>query len=268
MMAQSAIALCLVLVSVMTVLPGTASAADAALGPKQLWDKGAEYASNKLYTDAIDYFTRAIQKNKGEIPIGDMARVFNSRGLAYEGMGNDDKAGSDFTNAIELDEKNQEFFLNRGRIFMRQKQYERARSDFSAVIALNPRSAAAYAGRARAYQETGNYDRAIADFSVALGIEPGNAPALYGTGVSQKAKGNDEKAIEAFDRLLKIEPNNASASYQKAGIYARSKKVDAACIWLEIAVGDGFRDWNALKGDPDFAPLRRNSCYQKVIAGK
>jgi tetratricopeptide (TPR) repeat protein len=169
---------------------------------------------------------------------------------------------------MELDDKNPEFILNRGGVYLDLGKYERAIDDYSSALALNTRSAAAYAGRAKGYQGSGAHDKALADFAKLLEIEPNSAAALYGMGISYKAGRQDEKAVEAFDKVLKVEPKHAGASYQKAGIYARSKKIDAACVWLDIAVGDGYRDWDALKNDPDFDALRKNSCYQKVIAGK
>jgi tetratricopeptide (TPR) repeat protein len=257
----------MVLGVVMAAMPGSALSA-AAMGPKQYWQKGSEFAGNKLYLDAVEYYTRAIRTNKGEIPMDDVARIFNSRGMAYLSMNDQDSAIADFSNALELDEKNQEFALNRGNVFLNRKQYERALDDFSLVIKLNPGSAAAYSGRSRAFQETGDHDKAIADFARLLEIDPRNVGALYNMGVSYKAKQQNDKAIETFDKVLKIEPNHAAASYQKAGIYARTKKIDAACVWLDIAVADGYRDWGVLKNNPDFDALRKNDCYRKIMANK
>ena len=259
---------CLILIGMVILMPVGVPAAVASLGPKQLWDRGNDFAANKLYGDAVFYYTGAIQKNKGELPLADVARIFNSRGLAFLALKDPDRALTDFSNAMELDERNPEFVLNRGEVFLGQRQYGRAIDDFSAVLALTPRSAAAYAGRAKAYQGSGGHDKAVADFTKLLELEPNSVAALYGMGVSAKAGRHDEQAIEAFDRVLKIEPKHADASYQKAGIYARTKKIDAACVWLDIAVGDGYRDWDALKNDPDFDAVRKNPCYLKVIAGK
>jgi len=259
---------CFVLSGIMATMPGSVLSADAVTGPKQYWQKATEYAGNKLYVDAVEYYTRAIRTNKGEIPMEDMARIFNSRGMAYLSLNDQDRAIDDFSNALELDEKNQEATLNRGGVFLNRKQYGRAQDDFSTVIKLNPRSAAAYTGRSRAFQEAGDHDKAIADLTKLLELEPRNAGALYSMGVSYKAKQQDDKALETFDKLLKIEPNNAAASYQKAGIYARAKKIDAACVWLDIAVADGYRDWGVLKNDADFDSIRKNDCYRKTMAGK
>jgi tetratricopeptide (TPR) repeat protein len=249
-------------------ITGSSAFAAAAMGPKQHWDKGAEYASNKLFIDAVAHYSQAIGKNKGEISIEDVARIFTSRGLAYQALNDGDKAIADYNNAIELDGRNQDALLNRGSIFLALKQFDRAQQDFSKVIELNPRNGAAYRERARSFVELGNYDRAIADLEKLVQFEPRNVAALYSLGVAYKNKRRDDKALETFDALLKIDDRHSASSFQKAAIYARQKKVDSACVWLDIAVADGYRDWETLKTEPDFDAFRKNSCYQKVMAGK
>ncbi|MEK6743170.1 MAG: tetratricopeptide repeat protein [Nitrospirota bacterium] len=253
---------------ILAVLIGSTAFAAPAMSPKQFWEKGTGYAENKLYVDAVQAFTRAIRTNKGEIAIEDVARIFNSRGIAYQGMNEPDKAIDDFSNALELDDKNPEFSLNRANAFLGRKQYERARDDFSRAIVLAPRNAAAYAGRARANQEAGSPDLAIADYRKLLELEPRNISAFYGMGLAYKSKREDAKAIETFNELLKIDPRYAAASYQNAGLFARAGKIDSACVWLEEAVANGYRDWDTLKNDADFDAIRKNSCYRKVLSGK
>jgi tetratricopeptide (TPR) repeat protein len=257
-----------VVVVTLAVFIGSTVFAAPAMSPKQYWEKGTGYAENKLYIDAVQNFTLAIRTNKGEIAIEDVAKIFNSRGLAYQGLNETDKAIDDFSNALELDEKNPEFSLNRANAFLGRKQYERARDDFSRVIALAPRSAVAYAGRARANQEAGSLDLAITDYRKLLELEPRNVSALYGMGLAYKSKHQDAKAIEVFNELLKIDPRFAAASYQNAGMFSRTGKIDSACVWLEEAVANGYRDWDALKNDADFDAIRKVDCYRKIMVGK
>ncbi|MHB8845375.1 MAG: tetratricopeptide repeat protein [Nitrospirota bacterium] len=254
--------------AILAVLLGSSAFAAAAMGPKQLWDKGTEYASNRLFIDAVAYYTQAIRTNKGEISIEDVARIFTSRGLAYQALNDADKAIADFSNALELDDRNQDALVNRGTSFLIRREFGRAQQDFSKAIELNPRNAAAYSGRARTFAEAGSHDRALADLAKLLELEPRNVAALYSMGFAYRNKRQDDRAIEAFDRLLKIDDKHAASSYQKAAIYARQKKIDSACVWLDIAVADGYRDWETLKTDPDLDGFRKNSCYQKVMAGK
>jgi tetratricopeptide (TPR) repeat protein len=257
-----------VIVVTLAVFTGSTAFAAPATSPKQYWEKGTGYAENRLYIDAVQNFTLAIRTNKGEIAIADVARIFNSRGLAYQGLNETDKAIDDFSNALELDDKNPEFSLNRAAAFLGRKQYERARDDYSRVITLAPRNAAAYAGRARANQEAGSPDQAIADYRKLLELEPRNISALYGMGLAYKSKHEDAKAIEVFNELLKIDPRFAAASYQNAGMFSRAGKIDSACVWLQEAVANGYRDWDALKNDADFDAIRKVDCYRKIMAGK
>jgi tetratricopeptide (TPR) repeat protein len=256
------------LAAVLLCSAGIVSPVYAVMSPQEYWKKGLEYADNRLYLDAVDSFTRAIRTNKGEISIEDTAKIFNSRGLAYQGLNEQDKAIDDFSNAISLDEKNPEFYMSRGLAYGNQRQYERAQEDFSMVIKLNPQNAAAYANRAKAFLDAGNFDRAIADYQKFLEREPHNILAWYNLGLAYKNNRQDGKALDAFGKLLDTEPKHAAAAYQKAGIFSRMGKIDSACVWLETAVENGFRDWSTLKSDPDFDTIRKTDCYRRLIAGK
>jgi tetratricopeptide (TPR) repeat protein len=256
------------IVAVIAICSFGGGATAANMGPKEYWQKGSEFAGNKLYIDAVEYYTRAIRANKGEIAITDVARIFNSRGLAYEGLNDRDKAIEDFSNAIELDDRNPEFYLNRAAAFQAMRKYEQARNDFSSAIKLDPRNTSAYAGRAKANQETGSPDLAIADYRKLLEFAPRNISALYGIGLAYKSKREDAKAIEAFNELLKIDPRYAAASYQNAALFSRAGKIDSACVWLEEAVANGYRDQDALKNDPDLDALRKTDCYRQALTGR
>lgn len=258
----------LLLAAVLAIFSGSFLPAFAAMSPKQYWEKGLGYAENKLYIDAVQNYTQAIRTNKGEIAIEDVARIFNSRGIAYQGLDEMDKAIDDFSNALELDDKNPEFSMNRGLAFADQKKYDRARDDFSRAIALAPRSADAYAGRGRANQEAGSPDLAIADYRKVVELDPRNIGARYGMGLAYKSNRQDAKAIEVFNEVLKIDPRYAAASYQNAGLFSRAGKIDAACVWLEEAVTNGYRDWDTLKNDADFDAIRKVDCYRRIMAGK
>jgi tetratricopeptide (TPR) repeat protein len=258
----------LIFAAMLTILFVSVLPAFAAMSPKQYWEKGSGYAENKLYIDAVQNFTQAIRTNKGEIGMEDVARIFNSRGIAYQGMNDLDKAIDDFSNALELDDKNPEFSLNRANAFLIRKQYERARDDFNRAIKLAPRNAAAYAGRAKANQEAGSPDMAIADYRKLLELEPRDVGAHYSIGLIYKSKHQDAKAIEVFNELLKIDPLYAAASYQNAGLFARAGKIDSACVWLEEAVANGYRDWDTLKNDSDFDAIRKTKCYHKIMSEK
>jgi tetratricopeptide (TPR) repeat protein len=253
--------------SVLLLLCGAVPQAMAAPGPKEYRQKGQDYAENRLYLDAVQQFTQAIRTNKGEISIEEIAGVFNSRGLAYEGLQEYDKAIDDYSSAISINEKNPEFFRNRGLASLHEKQYERAQDDLDKAIALQPKHAASYASRADVFLQTGNAARAVEDYGRALDLDPRASSVWYSLGMAYRQAGQEDKALQAFGKMLDAEPKHAGAAYQKAAIFSRQGKIDSACVWLDTAVENGFRDRNALKGDADFNNLRKIDCYQRVLQG-
>ena len=62
-------------------------------------------------------------------------------------------AYSDYTKAIELDEKFEKAWLNRGNVLSRQGRLEEAIEDYGVAITHNPEYAAAYYNRAIARQK-------------------------------------------------------------------------------------------------------------------
>jgi tetratricopeptide (TPR) repeat protein len=256
------------ILAIIMVLGCVAVLSAAALNPRTYWEKGLEAAESKLYLDAIDYYTRAIRTNKGEIGIEDVAKIFRDRGVAHMNLRQYDEAASDFSNAMMLDQSNISFYSDRGLAYYYLKQFDQASDDFSKAIARNPRNVSAYSYRGMVFMEAKNYDRAIQDYSKAIEIDPKNATAYYNRGLAYKYEGLNDKALQNFDKVLEIAPKDHSAGYQKAAIYALLGKIDVACTWLEIAVENGYNDWAAIKNSPDFDRIRKTDCYRKIMAGK
>lgn len=256
------------ILAIIIVLGCAAALSAAAMNPRTYWEKGSEAAASKLYRDAIDYYTRAIRTNKGEVGIEDVAKIFQDRGVAYMNLRQYDEAASDFSNAMRLDGNNASFSSDRGLANYYLRQFDQASDDFSKAIEKNPRSVSPYAYRGMVFMETKNYDRAIQDYSKAIEIDPKNATAYYNRGLAYKYKGLHDKALQNFDKALEIAPKDHTAGYQKAAIYALLGKIDVACTWLEIAVENGFSDWAAIKNNSDFDGIRKTDCYRKIMAGK
>jgi len=254
--------------SVLLLVSGIVPPASAAAGPKEYRQKGLDFAANRLYIDAVQQFTQAIRTNKGEIPLEEIAGVFSSRGLAYEGLNEYDKAIDDYSTAISINDRNPEFYRNRGLAYLHEQQYERAQNDLGKAIELQPKLAVLYAGRGDAYLQDGNADRAIEDYGRALELDPRTVSVWFSLGMAYKKAGQDDKALQAFGKMLDAEPKHAAAAYEKAAIFSRQGKIDSACVWLDTAVENGFRDWDSLKNDAAFNNLRKIDCYQRVVRGK
>lgn len=89
-----------------------------------------------------------------------------------------------------------------------------------------------------------------------LAAEVGNnAFALERIGLGAVQANDLGKARTFFERSWKL-GKLPTAAYNLACVDAREKKIDAAFASLDRALGAGFDDENALRTDPDLAPLR------------
>lgn len=138
------------------------------------------------------------------------AEAHNGRGLAYAGMGEQDKALAEYDLAAGLDPEDEAPHLNRGVSFIFRGEHRRAVEVYDAVLERSPRATAALVGRGVAWAALGEHKRAQEDFSRAIALAP-NALAYYDRGLSKAALANHREAIDDFSRALEMAPADPMA---------------------------------------------------------
>lgn len=128
------------------------------------------------YDSSIEYFTKAIQKNK------EYSAAYSERGNCYSKSSNHNEAIKDFTKAIEIN-KNWEIssnlsltYFNRGYSYLElsaigediEGNFEKGIDDFQKVIELNPKESAAYYNIAFAYEKLEKFKEALKWYEEAL----------------------------------------------------------------------------------------------------
>jgi tetratricopeptide (TPR) repeat protein len=113
--------------------------------------KGEEYLRTRDYDQAIEYFTKAI--NKGGLSTKDLAITHKYRGFAYNAKGKYDAAIEDLNKAIELDPTYYAAYSDRGVVFAEKNQDDLALADFNKAIDLNPQYYMTYYYKACFYSE-------------------------------------------------------------------------------------------------------------------
>ena len=157
--------------------------------------------------ETISACTRVIE-DRGE-DAGRRAAAYYNRGSAHL-KGDADRAIADFSEAIRLDPKRADAYLNRALAYRIKNDVDRAMPDYNDTIRLDPKHPTAYIARGTAHNMKGDYDRAIADYNQAMQLGNKYTPVISAVrGDAYFAKKDFDRAIADYDAALKDNPKNA-----------------------------------------------------------
>lgn len=103
-------------------------------------------------------------------------------------------AEEDYTNALEIDQHDEEIWLGRGLAREKQKNFEGAFSDYTKAIELKEDFFKAWINRGNVLFKLERYEDAIEDFNVALIYQEDYAPAIYNRAMAKMKMKNKEGA--------------------------------------------------------------------------
>lgn len=121
----------------------------------------------RQYEKALENATRALNLNPFHI------HAWKVRGWALRDAGNLEGAVRNFSDAIEFDSKEPDFYLNRGIAYSRMNgQLSKAVQDYNAALRLRQNYAPAYLYRGDAYEKAGVFKESQQDYETALRLDP------------------------------------------------------------------------------------------------
>jgi tetratricopeptide (TPR) repeat protein len=171
---------------------------------------------------AVKYFNRAISHTmKAKAPIGS----FGHLGRAWK----------DYNEAIRLNPRYMEAYVNRGIVKMRYGNCRAAIADLDEAVRLGRREAQVYYNRARGYicligttlpsaEVQPTYRRAILDYSRAIRLKPRYVRAYVSRGTAYRNMSKPQKALEDLNKAISMDPRNDGAYYIRAIVYADLKQ--------------------------------------------
>jgi tetratricopeptide (TPR) repeat protein len=213
--------------------------------------KGNEKTSNKDYRGAIADYSEAIKINPK------YTNAYINRGAARSDLGDKEGAIADYNLALKLNPNDAEIYYNRGIAHYELGDREGAIADYNLALKVNPNYADAYNNRGLARSKLGKKQEAIADYSQAIKINPNLALAYYNRGVIRSDLGDKKSAIIDFSQAIKINPNYADAYINRGS--ARSLSGDQQ---------GAIADYNqALKINPNYTDAYNNRGVARVLSG-
>ena len=157
---------------------------------------------------------------------------------------------------------------------------------YNSYITQSPEAAAAYHMRAQCHFHTGNYETAITDYTTAIALDADDTYARYMRGRAQYIMGDSLKATKDFERVVEDSKNTVetvfaliflgrqeearaltdsilladsvehSERYNMACSYSLLGETELAFTTLEDELKDGYVQFNHIRRDVDFVPLR------------
>jgi tetratricopeptide (TPR) repeat protein len=136
--------------------------------PPDLRDALEAHKAGKLQ-DAVEIYTEYLAKNPKS------AEAYNWRGMAYEDLGQLNKALSDLNRALELSPNYSDAYNNRGEVYRRQNKVVEAMNDYRKATELEKDFAEPHYNMALILEAQKKNDLAVREFDTYLKFKP-NAP--------------------------------------------------------------------------------------------
>jgi len=173
-----------------------------------------------------------------DVNVDQTARALNHRGVAYAGLGEQQKAITDFTAVINVPGASTDLvalaFNNLGVTYEQLGDQQKAMTEYSYVIAMPnltaEKTADALLNRGQIYEWSGEEDKSLADYNAI--VELSDAPtaqianALNRQGVIYGIRGNYAKAISDFSTVIAMPDALADqvvdALYKRGLVYGHS----------------------------------------------
>lgn len=152
-----------------------------------------------------------------------------------------DPALKKINDALRLDDRLDEAYFLKGRLYMETGDTLTAASSFQTVVEVAPERYDAYVQLGLLYAAAHD-DLAIEYFETARSLKPNSIEALYDQAIFLQEHGDAEgvryaEALSLYDRILELDTANASAAFNKGFVHLEYlAQYDSAAHWFGEAI--------------------------------
>ncbi len=205
--------------------------------------RGDSFFARKMYEDAVIEYRKSVAIDRYN------ASTLNRLGLVYHQSQKLDEAERYYREASKQNPYFIEVLNNIGTVEYSRHNYERALEQYEKALKIRPESPTILLNMGACLFDMKRYDEAIKATQHALEIDPR---------VLDKTSG--------FGTLIQTSrPKDPMVRFYFARIYASRGEKELAISYLNMALDDGFREFDKIKSDPAFAPLANEEGYLKVL---
>jgi eukaryotic-like serine/threonine-protein kinase len=246
------------------VMPQAKAAAERALHiDPNLAEAHASLAAIRFYhleSDGVESeFRRAIELDPG------YATALHWYALSLAAQGRKDESLTEIRLAREIDPRSLIINANVGWCYYVAGDWDRAIEEEKNTLRLGPGFIVAHGYLGQAYLEKKMYDQAIDEFRQTVSLAPGSMSRKAELGAAYARAGKVRPANDILQEFQHVPHGKYVSSYDWAMLYAGMGKKQETISWLERAYEERNGRLANLAVHPQFAFLRGESRYEKLL---
>jgi tetratricopeptide (TPR) repeat protein len=185
-----------------------------------------------------------------------LAVAYNNRGLAWisktssiilgSNLPDLKRAIADFTQAIRLNPKYRDAYMNRGYAWYTAGDWRRGIADYSEAIKIDPTYARAYYLRSQLWVGIGERRKAIADLTELIRLDPNDAELYRDRAMIWFDEGDEDRGIADFLEAIRLNPKFGSAITLLAHLWVKRAEYDRAVALYSQVIEANPEDDDAL----------------------
>jgi tetratricopeptide (TPR) repeat protein len=213
--------------------------------PEQIAQMHAQIAmARKDYLQAAVLYQQILQDDPKN------AAILNQVGIAYLQLGDWDHAERFFKKAVRANKMFYSAVNNLGAVEYEKRHYAKAVKYYTQTITLGDQVAPVYSNLGYAYCGMKQYPQAMAAFGKALALDPG----VFQT------KGSGGEILQQ-----RTAEDPAALYFTIAKSYAKVGDAEHTAHFLRLARDDGYKKFQLVAKDPDFALVIKDPRVQEVF---
>jgi tetratricopeptide (TPR) repeat protein len=218
--------------------PPAATPAAAQPTPEQIGDS---LIAHQRYQAAIAAYAKAPQMT---------AALWNKMGIAYQMIFNSKDATRCYKESLKLEPRNSQVLNNLGTVYASLKEYGQADKMYRRALKYDPKSALIYKNLGTNLLTEHKYNKGWEAYQQAIALDP------------QVFTDHSSPTVQDPSN---VQERGAMNYYMALGC-ARAGYTDCALQYLRLALDEGFTTRKKVAADSEFASLRSNPDFQRLLA--
>ncbi len=207
-----------------------------------LTDRADIFMARKSYSDAVDYYRRALTAAGRKNP-----PIWNKLGIAYQHLMDYSAARKAYKEAMRLDANFAEPWNNLGTTYYLNNNAKKSIKYYRQAIKLNPANASFHTNLGTAYYQRKKFKEAVEEYQTAITLDPNVLTEHSSVGTVMQARAADAKFF-----------------FLMAKVFASKGRAEEAVRYLRRALEDGFNDQKAMDDDPDLKKISEFPAYVEL----